>query len=58
MVGHNINKIMKNAEAQQLLTNTDSKLVYNHKMGRSHDWFSIDSKYTEKQIIQYIMENE
>lgn len=58
MVGHNINKIVKTTEAQQLLTNTNSKLVYNHKMGRSHDWFSIGSKYTENQIIQYIMENE
>lgn len=58
MVGHNINKIMKNTEAQQLLTNTNSKLEYNLKMGRTHDWFSIGSKYTENQIIQYIMENE
>lgn len=58
MVGHNMYKIVKKAEAQQLLTNTNSKLVHNHKMGRSHDWFSIGSKYTENQIIQYIMENE
>jgi len=57
MVGKNVmRKIMYDSETEQI--NLNSKLVYDDVLDKLLDWPSLDSKYTENEIMKYILENE
>lgn len=49
-------KIMYDSETEQI--NLNSKLVYDDVLDKLLDWPSLDSKYTENEIMKYILENE
>lgn len=57
MVGNNVMRKMKyNSEAEQF--NLNSKLVCDDALHKLLDWPSLDSKYTEREIMNHILENE
>jgi len=57
MVGNNVMRKMKyNSEAEQ--SNLNSKLVCDDAFDKLLDWPSLDSKYTESEIMNHILENE
>lgn len=57
MVGKNVmRKIMYDSETEQI--NLNSKLVCDDVLDKLLDWPSLDSKYTESEIMKYILENE
>lgn len=41
-----------------LYNNSNSKLLCDDKLNTLHGWFSLDSKYTENEIMKHIMETE
>jgi len=57
MVGNNImRKVKYNSEAEQ--PNFNSKQLSNDSLDKLLDWPSLDSKYTESEIMSYLLENE
>lgn len=57
MVGKNVmRKIKYDLETEQI--NLNLKLVYDDILDKLLDWPSLDSKYTESEIMKYILENE
>jgi len=57
MVGNNVMRKMKNnSEAEHF--NLNSKLVCDDTLEKLLDWPSLDSKYTETEIMNHILENE
>lgn len=59
MVGKNmIKKVTHNTTTEQLQTDIYSKSLCDKELDKLHDWFSLDSKYTEDEIMKHIIENE
>jgi len=59
MVGKNmIKKVTHNTATEQLKTDICSKPLCDKGLEKLHDWFSLDSKYTEDEIMKHITENE
>jgi len=57
MVGKNImRKVKYNLEAEQ--SNLNSKIVCDDALEKLLDWPLLDSKYTESEIMNHILENE
>ncbi|XP_050056023.1 adenylate kinase 7-like isoform X2 [Aphis gossypii] len=57
MVGKNVmRKIVYNSETEQI--NLNSKLVCDDVLDKLLDWPSLDSKYTESEIMKHILEND
>lgn len=55
MVGKNVkNKVVNNLPIEQLQSEFNSKLFFDNKI----DEVFIDSKYTESEIMNHILENE
>lgn len=52
----NMNKVMHNSLSEQLYFNSD--LLCNDNSDKLHGWLSLDSKYTEKKIIENILGNK
>lgn len=47
-----------NLATEHLQSDFNSKLLCDDKLNTLHGWFSLDSKYTENEIIKHIMEDE
>lgn len=57
MVGNNVmRKVKNNLEAENF--NLNSKLVCDDALDKLLNWPSLDSKYTESEIMNHILENE
>jgi len=55
MVGNNVmRKVKYNADQ----FNLNSKLVCDDALDKLLDWPSLDSKYTESEILNHVLENE
>lgn len=58
MVGKNIiEKVRLNSNMEQEQSDFSSKL-YNDKLDESNKWFSLDSQYTENEVMKHFLENE
>lgn len=59
MAGKNvINNFTHNLVQEPKKLNLNSKLLFDDKLNRLHEWFTLDYKYTENEIAKYILENE
>lgn len=59
MAGKNvINKVTYYSETKKLLPDFYSKLLFDDQLNRLHCWFSLDSKYSENEIIKHILDDE
>jgi len=57
MVGNNVmRKVKNNSETEQI--NLNSKLMCDDALHKLLNWPSLDSKYTESEIMNHILENE
>lgn len=43
---------------EQLQLDFNSKLLLDNEIDKSQDWFSLDSKYTDSELMMHILENE
>lgn len=46
-----------NSDKEQLQSDFNSTL-FDDKLDKSHEWFSLDSKYTENEVMKHVLENE
>jgi len=59
MVGKNvINRAMQNSPTTQLQSDMYSKSSCNDEFNRSLNWFSLDAKYTDNEIMKFVMEDK
>jgi hypothetical protein len=59
MAGKNVtNNFTHNLVQEPKKLDLNTKLLFDDKLNRLHEWFNIDSKYSENEIAKYVLENE
>ncbi|XP_025415016.1 uncharacterized protein LOC112686796 [Sipha flava] len=59
MAGKNVtNNFTHNLVQEPKKLDLNTKLLFDDKLNRLHEWFNIDSKYSENEIAKYVLEND